>query len=161
MTTLLVALAWAMMFIGLAGTVLPVLPGTALIWLGAALYAWATDFALVNGWLLLGLAVIALAAYGLSHLAGALGARGLGASRWGMLGAGIGGLAGLLLLGPVGVLVGPFVGAVLGELVARRRVPEAIRAGVGGVLGALGGAVVEFLAGLTMVGLVLAQVVMG
>jgi len=158
MTGLLVALAWAMMIIGLVGTVLPGLPGTVLIWLGVALYAWVTGFGMVNRWLLLGLAVIVAVAHGLGHLASALGARGMGASRWGMIGAIIGGLAGLLLLGPVGVLVGPFAGAVLGELVARRRIPEAIRAGVGGVLGALGGALVNLLAGLAMIGLVLVQV---
>lgn len=140
MTTAPVILAWILMLVGLAGTLLPVLPGTALIWLGAALYAWTTDFARVGGWLLLGLAAIAAAAYGLGYLTSAVGARGTGASRWGMGGAVAGGLAGLLLLGPAGILVGPFVGAVVGEMVAGRRDPEAIQAGVGGVLGALGGA---------------------
>ena len=87
MITPLKVLAWALMLIGLAGTLLPFLPGTVLIWVGAALYAWTTGFAVLNGGLLLGLAIISGVAYGLGHLASALGARELGASRWGMAGA--------------------------------------------------------------------------
>ncbi|MCS7220677.1 MAG: DUF456 family protein [Anaerolineae bacterium] len=158
MTTALIVLAWILMLAGLVGTLVPVLPGTALIWLGAAVYGWATGFAQVNGWLLLGLAAIALITHGLSYLTSALGARGLGASRWGMGGAVIGGLAGLLLLGPVGILVGPFVGAVVGETMAGRRGQEAVRAGMGGVLGALSGTFLNFLAGLAMISLVLLQI---
>jgi uncharacterized protein YqgC (DUF456 family) len=65
---------------------------------------------------------------------------------------------GLLLIGPVGILVGPFAGATIGEVMAGRRGREAIRAGVGGVLGALSGTLLNFLAGLAMLGLVLSQV---
>jgi uncharacterized protein YqgC (DUF456 family) len=158
MTTALVILAWIFMLVGLVGTLLPVLPGTVLIWLGAALYGWATGFVAVDGWLLLGMAAIAAVAYGLSYLTGILGARRMGASRWGMIGAAIGGLMGLLLIGPVGILVGPFAGATIGEVMAGRRGREAIRAGIGGVLGALSGTLLNFLAGLAMLGLVLSQV---
>jgi len=48
MTTALVVLAWTLMLAGLAGTLLPVMPGTALIWPGAALYGWATGFTAVG-----------------------------------------------------------------------------------------------------------------
>ncbi len=124
MTVVWIILAWLLMALGLLGTLLPVLPGTLLIWIGALLYAWATNFQQVDGWLLLVLAILTGATVLAGYVSSAIGARTLGASLRGVAGAMIGGLLGFVVLGPVGVLAGPFAGAILGELAAGRKIQE-------------------------------------
>ncbi len=75
-----------------------------------------------------------------------------GATRAGTVGALLGGIIGLFFSLP-GLLLGPFLGAVLAEgLISRRRLGEAMRAGVGAGLGFLAGTLGK---GLLAVGLVL------
>ena len=131
---LLWVLAFALILVGLIGTLLPVMPGALLVFLGMFAGAWADDFRRV-GWAALGvLAILTVLFYVLDFLAGAYGARRLGASRWGVVGAVLGAVVGVFF-GFVGVVVGPFVGAVVGELLARRGLLEASRAGAGAWIG--------------------------
>ncbi len=135
MTSILLwGLATGLILVGLIGTFLPVMPGALLVFLGLVAGAWADDFTRV-GWMTLAiLAILTILVYVVDFLASAFGARRLGASRWGVIGAVVGALAGLFL-GFVGVVVGPFVGALIGELLARRGLAEASRAGAGAWLG--------------------------
>lgn len=127
-------LAFILILVGLIGTLLPVMPGALLVFLGMFAGAWADDFSRV-GWAVLGvLAILTVLFYVLDFLAGAYGARRLGASRWGVVGAILGALVGMFF-GFIGVVVGPFVGAVVGELLARRGLLEASRAGAGAWIG--------------------------
>jgi uncharacterized protein len=119
---------------GLAGLVLPALPGAPLLLAGLVLAAWAEDFAYVGPGMLVVLGILAVLTYVADFLASALGARRFGASSRAVVGAALGGLVGLFF-GLAGVLLGPFVGAVLGELSARRSLGDAGRAGVGATLG--------------------------
>lgn len=131
---LLWVLAFVLILVGLIGTLLPVMPGALLVFLGMFAGAWADDFSRV-GWAVLGvLAILTVLFYVLDFLAGAYGARRLGASRWGVVGAILGALVGMFF-GFIGVVVGPFVGAVVGELLARRGLLEASRAGAGAWIG--------------------------
>lgn len=113
-------LAALMVLTGLAGTVLPVLPGTLLVLAGLVLGAWIDGFVRVGGVAVAVMAALALAAWATDYLAALLGAQKVGASRWALIGAAIGTVAGIFM-GLVGVLFMPFVGAVLGELYALRR----------------------------------------
>ena len=127
--------------VGLVGTVAPAIPGAPLIFLGLALAAWAEGFQQVGVGTVMGLGAMALCAYAVDLLAGALGARKFGASRLALVGALVGTLVGLFF-GIPGVLLGPFLGAAAGELVARRDLLQAGRAGLGTWLGlVIGGAV--------------------
>jgi uncharacterized protein YqgC (DUF456 family) len=119
---------------GLAGLVLPALPGAPLLLAGLVLAAWADDFAYVGPGMLVVLGILAGLTYVADFLAGAVGARRFGASSRAVVGAALGGLVGLFF-GLAGVLLGPFIGAVLGELSARRSLGDAGRAGVGATLG--------------------------
>jgi len=132
--SLLWGLATGLVLVGLIGTFLPVMPGALLVFLGLVAGAWADDFTRV-GWMTLAiLATVTILVYVVDFLASAFGARRLGASRWGVIGAVVGALAGLFL-GFVGVVVGPFIGALIGELLARRGLADASRAGAGAWLG--------------------------
>lgn len=130
------------MLVGIAGTVVPLLPGLPLIWLAMLGYAFVERFEKVDAAFLgVSLAVL-IAAEAADHLGRAWGARRFGASKSGALGAVLGSLAGLFFL-PVGLIVGPFVGAAAAELLAGRTPSESIRAGWGGLIGALGSMAVK------------------
>lgn len=136
---------------GLAGLLLPFLPGAPLLFLGFLLIAWAEDFQHVGTGTLLVLGVLALFTYAADLLAGAVGAKRFGASPRAVAGAAIGALAGLFL-GLAGVLLGPFVGAVAGALTDRRSLREAGRSGVGATLGLLIGTAAKLALGFAMLG---------
>jgi len=139
---------------GLAGAVLPFLPGPLLILVGAAVYAAATAFTVVGSGRLVILAVLTVVAYVLAHVASALGARRYGASRWAMIGALLGAIFGIFL-GPFGLLVGPAVGAVGFELAATGDVERSMRGGMGALVGVVVGAVAHFSIAAMMIGLFL------
>ena len=134
MTILLWIVGIALVLVGLAGVLLPALPGTILIFGGLLLIAWIDNFSRVGVGALVLIGLIAVASYGVDFAAAALGTRRLGASPRAMLGAALGTVAGLFF-GLPGVVLGPFVGAVIGELSVRRDFVRAGRAGVAAWIG--------------------------
>ena len=155
MTLLLWVLAVVLVAVGLAGIVLPALPGTILIFAGLLLAAWADGFARVGTGTLVLLGVIAAASYAVDFVAAALGAKHLGASPRAMTGAALGTLLGLFL-GLPGLILGPFVGAVLGELSVHRDLGRAGRAGVAAWIGFAIGTAVKVALAFSMVAIFLA-----
>ena len=139
---------------GVAGSFLPVIPGTPLIFVGALIYAFATDFDPVGLGQLLALAGISILAYVLDYTAGALGAKKFGGSWWGAAGALVGALAGFFF-GPLGLMLGPIAGAWLGELLRSRHFHTSIRSAFGTVVGMLLGTMAKLSLALVMVGLFL------
>ena len=143
--------AIVIMAVGLIGSVLPVVPGTIII-LGAAIFhrvmAGAEDG--MNWWGFAILGALALASYGLDFLAGLIGAKYFGATRWGVAGAIIGGIVGIFT-GFVTLLVLPIAGAILGELIAGQRLIGAGKAGWGTLLGNLAGIVGKLAISLAMI----------
>jgi len=155
MTLLLWVLAVVLVAVGLAGILLPALPGTILIFAGLLLAAWADGFARVGTGTLVLIGVIAAASYAVDFVAAALGAKHLGASPRAMTGAALGTLLGLFL-GLPGLILGPFVGAVLGELSVHRDFGRAGRAGVAAWIGFAIGTAVKVALAFSMVAIFLA-----
>jgi len=141
-------------FAGLAGLLLPLLPGAPLLFLGLLLGAWAEDFRYVGFWTLLILVGMAALTYVAEFFASILGVKKYGGSRRAMAGAALGGIVGIFL-GIPGILLGPFVGAVLGELSLQRGMNEASRAGFGTVVGLAIGVAGKLAIGIAMIGLFL------
>ncbi len=143
-------LAAACVVAGLVGTVLPVLPGSLLVFAGLLIAAWAGGFAHV-GWATLAvIAALGALAVGVDFAASILGAKRVGASPLALAGAAVGALAGLFL-GVPGLVFGPFVGAVLGELLARRDLLQAGKVGLGTWLGMLFAAVAKLVLAFAMI----------
>ena len=141
MTVMMWVLGGVLVVIGLAGIVLPGLPGHILILGGLLLAAWADQFTHVSGWTMGVIAAIALASYAIDFVAAPLTTRRLGASPRAIAGAAVGTLAGFFF-GLPGLIAGPFLGAVAGELTTTRDVRQAGRAGVAATIGfAIGTAV--------------------
>lgn len=149
-TILLWVLAASLILTGLAGMVLPLLPGAPLLFLGLVIGAWAEDFTHVGYGTLGVLAGLTLLTYVVDFASGALGAKRFGASKRAMIGATIGAVVGLFM-GIVGIIVGPFIGAVIGELTAKRTLSDAGYAGVGTTLGLVAGIAVKLLIGVAMI----------
>lgn len=152
MTVLLWVLSVLLIVVGLAGAVLPALPGTVLVLAGIVLGAWIDDFARVGTTTLAVIAVLAVLSWVLDYVAGLLGARRAGASREALIGAALGTVAGIFT-GLVGVLFMPFVGAVAGEYLARRDHGGAVRVGAATWIGIMVGMLAKVVLGFMMVGL--------
>ena len=147
------ALATVLILVGLAGTVLPVIPGAPLMFVGFVIVAWVDDFTRI-GWITLAVLAGLTALSVITDLAaGALGAKGSGASRIAFAGAAMGALVGVFF-GPIGLILGPLVGALLGELIASQDVERATRAGVGAAIGFVLGTVVKLVLAFLMIGIV-------
>jgi hypothetical protein len=151
-TILLWLLAAVLVVAGILGLVLPVLPGTPLLFAGLLIAAWAEDFAYVGAGTLAMIAVLAILTYPIDFAATALGAKRFGASKRAAVGAAVGALVGLFF-GIPGIVLGPFIGAVIGELTAQRTLGEAGRAGVGAMVGLVLGAAGKMALAFSMLGL--------
>lgn len=145
-------LTLALMAIGLLGTVLPVLPGPALIFGAAVIHR--LILGPEKGLGSPGLAVLfllCLTTIAIDFLGGWLGARRFGATRWGTWGAISGAFVGLFF-GLPGIFAGPVIGAFAGELIGGKRLVDAGLAGWGALLGNLTAVVGKLVIALAMVG---------
>lgn len=152
MQTLYYVIAGILVVVGVAGTILPALPGLPLVFGGMLLAAWAGDFEEVGAAMLVLLGVLTLLSLGIDLLATAMGAKRVGASRLALVGAVVGTVVGLFF-GLIGLLTGPFIGALAGELVHGREVRQATRVGFGTWLGVLLGVVLKIGLAFAMLGL--------
>jgi uncharacterized protein YqgC (DUF456 family) len=136
MGVLLWVLAVLLVLVGIAGTILPALPGAPLVGIGLVLAAWADRFEKVGWFPLVVIGVLAVLTLVVDFLATMMGAKRVGASGLALFGAAVGTIAGLFF-GLPGVILGPFVGAVVGEYLARRNHEQAVKVGVGTWIGLL------------------------
>ncbi len=155
MVTFLWIAAVILVLVGVAGTILPALPGAPLVFLGLLLAAWADGFQRV-GWVpLVLLAFLSLLTYVVEVVATGHGARRTGASGKAMLGATAGTVVGVFF-GIPGLIAGPFFGAVAGEFLATRDLSRAGKAGVGTWVGLALGVAAKVALVFTMIGIFIA-----
>lgn len=146
------------MAIGVFGCVFPGIPGTPLIFAAAVGHRFVVGESGAQNWVLVTLGVLAVAALAADFAVSLYGARTLGASRLGIVGAAIGGLVGLFF-GPFGILLGPFIGAFGFEFAGGRALRESARAGAGATLGLLVGSVGKVACAMSMTLLFAANVI--
>ena len=127
-------LAGILIVAGLAGTILPALPGVPLVFAGMLLAAWADHFTRISVWTIALLAILTAASVLVDIFATALGAKRVGAGKLAMIGAALGTFAGIFF-GLPGLIVGPFAGAVIAELVGGRKLAQASKIGFGTWIG--------------------------
>ncbi len=152
MDTLLWVVAVVLIVVGVAGTVLPALPGAALVFAGILLAAWIDDFARVSGLTVVISGLLMLVAWGVDYASAMLGAKRAGASRLAIAGAAIGTVAGIFT-GFVGLLFLPLAGAAIGEWLADRDAARAAHVGISTWIGLLIGTVAKVAITFVMVGL--------
>ena len=144
-------LAGILILVGLAGAVVPILPGVPLVFGGMLLAAWADHFQHIGAFTLIVLGVLATLALLVDFVASVLGAKRVGASTRALWGASIGMLVGFFF-GLPGLLLGPFLGAVAGEFSAGGKLDRAARVGIGTWIGLLFGTLAKLALCFTMLG---------
>lgn len=141
--------------VGVAGTVLPALPGVPLIFAGVLLAAWIDDFQRIGTVTLIVLGVLTAIGVVIDYVAAAATAKRAGASRQGVIGAAIGTVAGIFS-GLWGLVFMPLLGAVIGELIANKDALTAGRVGVATWVGLLIAAAIKVAIAFTMIGVFVA-----
>jgi uncharacterized protein YqgC (DUF456 family) len=142
----------ALIVLGLACAIVPLVPGIPLIFGGIWLIAGIDHYHHLGSWWLLSIAAVGAVGLIIDLLAGALGVKRVAASRQAVSGALLGTAIGLFF-GLPGVILGPFLGAVLGELAAGSSVPRSTNVGVNAWLGLIFGTIVKLVSSLIMVAL--------
>lgn len=141
MDILLIILGALCMIIGLAGCLLPIIPGPPTAYVGLLLLHFTDKAQFTTAQLLTWLFVVILLQV-LDYFIPMLGSKYSGGSRWGTRGCLIGTIAGLFFM-PWGIILGPFLGAFLGELLGGRETGQALKSGLGSLLGFLFGTVLK------------------
>lgn len=140
------------LIIGLIMTLIPFLPGIPLIFGTLLIFAIIDDFQRVTLLFLLSMLTITVASFFIDNLVGWIGAKKFGASKAGLWGAILGGVVGVFINPVFGILLGPFGGAAATELlISRRRLMDALRVGIGTIVGVLGGSIFKLVLALFMV----------
>lgn len=147
------------LLIGVVMSLIPFLPGIPLIFVTLVIFAIIDGFQRVTPTFLLGMLVITIASFFVDNLVGWIGARRFGASKAGLWGAIVGGVGGVLINPVFGILLGPFGGAVVAELlVSRRKFIDALRVGIGTIVGVLGGSIFKLFLALFMLAAFIAKI---
>lgn len=156
MDELFLFLGFLLMLAGILGSLLPVLPGPPLSWLGLLLLYLAPSVPM-EAWFLGITGIIALGVLVLDYLVPAMGTKRFGGSRAGMIGATVGLLVAIVfpVLGLFGIVIWPFLGAVAGELANRSDHRSALKAAFGSFVGFLTGTFLKFLLAVIYFGLFL------
>ncbi len=136
---------------GIAGLLLPAIPGAPLLFLGLLCAAWAENFTHVGLWTLVVLGLLAALTYVVDFFASLLGAKRFGASGMALTGTAVGGLVGIFF-GLPGIVLGPFLGAVAGELINMKSLGQAGLVGIGTLIGLAVGTAGKLAIAITMLG---------
>ena len=133
METLLIISAIACGLIGIIGSVVPILPGPALSFVGL-LCAYLSDGSSISTGMLGMWGAITAVVSVMDYILPGYFSMVFGGSKAGITGATLGVFVGLFM-GPIGIILGPFAGAVLGEMLNQRRtLDEAVKVGFGSLI---------------------------
>lgn len=152
MSLIILSVIVAILFVvGLAGTIIPGLPGIGLIFAGIILYAIVTGFTTVSAMHVLLFAVVSALALAANYAGSMMGARAGGGGASSTVGTILGAIIGTVTLGPLGLFAGAFIGALAGAFYEGRTSAVAMKVAFYSVIGIVGGAVIQLLLGLSMI----------
>ena len=144
MEILLIVLAIILLILGVIGCIIPMLPGIPLSYAGLLILHFTTSAQFINTQLIIWLLVVVILQV-LDYITPLLGSKYSGGSEYGNRGCIAGTIIGLFFM-PWGIIMGPFLGAVIGELLGGRDIHNALRAGVGSLIGFLIGTLAKLVA---------------
>jgi len=138
---------------GIVGSILPVMPGPPISWLGLLFLFLIPDIT-IDYWFL-GLTLgIAIFVFVIDYIIPILGTKYFGGTRAGTIGSTVGLIVGLFFP-PFGVLFGPFVGAFLGEILfnVNSNSKHAFKSALGSFVGFLASTFMKLLVSIIYLGL--------
>ena len=139
---ILIVISALCLIVGLAGCVLPMVPGPPVAYLGLVILHFTDKVEYTTTQLIVWLLIVAVLQV-LDYFTPMLGSKYSGGSKWGNWGCIIGTLVGLLFL-PWGIILGPFLGAVIGELLGNKEFSQALKSGFGSLIGFILGTLLKF-----------------
>ena len=159
MDLLLLIIGFLLMLVGIAGAILPVIPGTPLSWLGLLLFH-LMSVVTFNWWFVGITFIIGIGIYILDYIIPAMGTKKLGGTKAGAWGAIIGLFIGMFFIPiPFGFLMGSFLGALLGELlISKSETKVAFKAAFGSFIGFLASTVLKLMVAFVFLGLFIYKV---
>lgn len=137
-------LAIILMLVGLAGAILPIIPGPVISFLGLLSVYFLSNEPLTDQFMIV-IAVITVAVTAIDQVVPVLGTKKMGGSKYGVNGSIIGLIIGIFFFPPIGLIVGPFLGALAGELISGKDLNQATRAGFGSFVGFISGTVLKLI----------------
>ncbi len=147
---LLIILAGILMFVGLAGCILPIIPGPPISFAGLLVLE-ATEKVDFSGNFLLIMFLLAVAVTALDYIIPIWGTKKFGGTRAGVIGSTIGLIIGLFVFPPFGIIIGPFAGAIVGEMIKKDDFNKAVKSGIGSFIGFLLGTGIKLIVSSLMV----------
>ena len=142
MDILLIILAYVAIIFGVAGCIIPFIPGAPLAYLGIVLAQLTEQVQFSTAEMIIWGAVTILVQV-LDYIAPVLGTKYGGGSRYGNTGCIVGTIAGIFILPPIGIILCPFIGAILGEYMHCNNMDKAFKAGLGAFLGFVLGTLIK------------------
>lgn len=136
------------------GTFYPIIPSVVFMLLGYVLYGLFFSFTELGWlfWVIQALFIVLL--FSADMAANAFGVKKFGGTKAGVWGSTIGLLFGPFVIPVAGILIGPFLGAVLAELIVTREgLKQAVKSGVGSLIGFLTSSVVKVVILTAMLGI--------
>lgn len=142
LTVIIIIISYFLILLGMAGAILPILPGPPVSFAGLLTAHFFTDSIQFDNFTLVLYGLLAIMITVLDYIMPNMAAKRLGASRYGNWGAGIGLVLGVFFP-PFGIILGAFIGAFIGELIARTDLRKALKVAFGSFLGFLAGVFVK------------------
>jgi uncharacterized protein len=149
MDTLFIVIGFLLVLLGLAGSVLPFLPGPPLVYASLILLQFTSTPPFTVNFLVIW-ALVTVVIVLLDYYIPVWGTKKFGGSRGGTWGATIGLVFGIFLFPPLGIILGPFIGAFVGELVTGQNSDKALRSAIGSFIGFIAGTFMKLMVCLLM-----------
>ena len=143
MEILLIIIGVVCLIVGLAGCILPMLPGPPVAY-AALILLHLTSEAEFSAFQLTVWLILVILSQLLDYVIPMLGSKYTGGSQWGARGCLLGTIIGLFFM-PWGIIMGPFLGAVIGEMLGGRDLDHALKAGFGSLIGFLFGTLAKLI----------------
>ena len=158
LTVILAIISTVLILYGLVSIILPFIPGgLPVAWLGLFIFAIGTGFQNISIATTVIFFVIMLVTIAIDFFAPMLGAGKFRASKWGILGAMFGSFLGIFIVGLWGIVLGPFFGAILGELTGGKDYKQALKIGLGTLIGLIVGGLIKITVVFIMLGFLVAS----
>jgi uncharacterized protein YqgC (DUF456 family) len=143
MEWLWIVLGVAFILVGLAGSILPLLPGPPIAFAGRLLQQLRDPNPFTAKFLWIWAAIVVVSAV-LDYLIPIWGTKRYGGTKYGVWGTTLGFLL-AFWMGPLGVILGPFIGAFVGEMVGGQTSRKSLKAAWGSFVGFLLGSLLKII----------------
>ncbi len=137
--------------VGMAGAIVPILPGALAILAAFFVYGWFFSFSPFGAWFWITQTLIIVVLFVADYAVSAWGVKRFGGTKASVIGSTIGIIVGPFVIPAFGLIIGPFVGAFFGELLTGASMMTSFKAGVGSIVGLFTSTVVKIILQIVMI----------